>query len=226
MAGAVAFLQTASDTTDVSTYTFAAQNLGTAAADRCIIVAVHARDTGTGAKTISSVTVNGVAAVIAVQNQAASTNSTIVGIAIAEVPTGTSGDIVVVFSEAMIRCSVAAFAATGIDETAHDTGLSDATDPTNDLDVPAEGIAVACASFGTAGTFSWTGLTERYDAQVESASTISGASDAFATTQSGLTITANGSTSTEIAGAFASWGPGAAPPGGSSSGNLMLLGCG
>lgn len=67
-------------------------NFGAEAADRYIIVAIGTRN---DTRTISSVTIGGVSADIVVQNQ---DGNTTVGIAIALVPTGVSGTVVVTLS--------------------------------------------------------------------------------------------------------------------------------
>lgn len=88
-----------------------------------------------------------------------------------------------------------------------DIHTSIATDPTAALNVPAGGfgIAVSWAGF-SAGTTSWTGLTEDYDVSVEtSGGNFSSAHDSFVSAQSGLTVTANSSLDTGSVGVFASW---------------------
>ena len=110
---AFAHLQTTVDASDLTTYTFSSQNLGTAAPDRHIIVGVAARKGGS-ATTISSVTVGGVSATIVDQYSNSDSNSNISGIAIASVPTGTTGDIVVTFGAQMVRAVIAVYRATNL----------------------------------------------------------------------------------------------------------------
>jgi len=99
----VTFLQTASDATNLQTYTFSSQNLGAANSKRYIIVAIASRNTRLGT-TINSVRIGGVTATISVQsNHDDSPNSSVAGLAVANVPTGTTGDIVVTFSTTMLR---------------------------------------------------------------------------------------------------------------------------
>lgn len=203
------FLQANSSTADLTTYTFSGENLGTAAADRYIIVVVKSRDSGSGAKSISSVTIGGVTASIIIQKQNNASNSSLAGIAIAAVPTGTTGDVVVTFSEGMLRCAIGLYRATGITPIPADFGSSTATNPTYAIDVPAGGFAIGgvANSNGNDGSAVWTGLTERYDSVIEAVMLSTGASDEFAAAQTNLTVTATLSgTNTEPVGVFASWG--------------------
>ncbi len=217
------FLQAAALTTDLTTYTFSAQNLGAADAARCIVAAIHSRATLTTAFTISSVTINAVSASIPLQISNTASNANVVGFAIAAVPTGTSGDVVVVLSRAGVRAAVALWSTTGLPcgESPNDTDSSTATNPSVLLNVPANGFALGACSIGGNSTTTWTGLAEDYDAVSESALNYTGAGDDFAVAQSNLTLTCDSGASNEPAGVFASWGPAAAPgpdPGGTPAG--------
>lgn len=208
----VTFLQATSSTADTNSYTFSAQNLGTEAADRCIVVEVAARRAAATVTTISTVTVGGSSAAVLRQlSVEESSTATVVGIAAVLLPTGTSGDVVVTFSGSMVRARIALSTLTGADDctVAADSDESELNDPSVALDVPDDGSAVAICGYNTgSGSATWTGLTETHDAVVESLFTVTGASADFATQQTGLTITcdlvAGGSVE---AGVFVSWGP-------------------
>jgi hypothetical protein len=173
MPATLQFLQSASDNANLSTYTFASQNLGTAASDRFIIVCYQSR-TG-GANGIGSVTIGGVSAAL---TRDANTGgpANVAGIAIAKVPSGTTGDVIVVFSATAARCAIQVYRATGINQTAIDTDGSTASNPSVTVDTAAGGIVIG--SFVGAGltTCSWTGLSEDSDFQVEFQITVSSAS--------------------------------------------------
>jgi hypothetical protein len=207
MAVLVTFLQTASSASDLQTYTFASQNLGAAAAGRYIIVAVMGR-VGSIDSSITSVTVGGVTASIAVQvTRNDSPNSHCVGLAIASVPTGTTGDIVVVFSTTMLRAFIGAYS-TDAAPVLTDTKTSSVTDPSATIAVAAGGFVVGVSTTANAAsTAAWTGITENYDADVE-ASSATGASDNFASANSALAVAVDWSTSNFDLLALASWGPG------------------
>ena len=199
------FLQATTDTVGATTYTFAGQNLGSAASDRYIVVAVMSRKAG-ASTSISSVTVGGVTATIVAQTSNTVSNTSVTGIAIAAVPTGVTGDVVVTFGAATARCAIGLYRADNLlSATAHDTDNSTAADPTVNLDIPSSGFAVATGVTGTGGTgTTWTGLTEDYDNTMPS-TRYSGASQSFSASESGRAITADFSASTESAGSFASW---------------------
>jgi len=171
------FLQGAGDATDLTTYTFASQNLGTASSDRVIAVAVSGRQSS--ARTVSSVTIGGVSAT-EIGTRGSSQNP--LGIWIAAVPTGTTGDVVVTFSGAMLRCHIVAWAVTGGATLAN---ASSGTDTATVTGVTG-GFIIAAANTTGASTFTWTNATEQYDAITESFNT----SGADATTVGSVLVTA------------------------------------
>lgn len=214
MATGLTYLQQASDASNLTTYTFASQSLGATAADRRIVVCVGAWR-ASGALSVSSVTVGGVSAALVSTDGGSDRWRT--EIWIAEVPTGTTGDVVVTLAAAGIRCSVDLFRLVDADFTAAaDADGNVAQNPSVTLDVPAGGCAVGVVNSGwstNAGTVSWAGLTEQSDAQVETFVRASAAGDNFASQQTGLAITCTTSgtvTHSGTSGAFASWGPAAA----------------
>lgn len=202
----ISFLQATTDTTDTNAYTFASQNLGTAASDRYIIVVAVARKGG-ASTTLSSVTIGGVSATIVKQVTNNVSNTDVAGIAIAAVPTGTTGDIVVTWGASMVRCAIMAYRATGINATAYDSDSSTSGNPSVSLDIPASGFAIGGGLTAASTTTSWTGLTEDTDGTLESFVTYSSAHDEFPSGETGRTITMTFGSSTESAGVFASWGP-------------------
>jgi hypothetical protein len=96
--------------------------------------------------------------------------------------------------------------ATGTQVTPYDsTSTTTPAAGTSAVDVPAGGFCVAAASSAAATTWTWSGLTERYDSQIEAGgTTFTGASDSFvsATTP---TISATPGTSTNPVLVAASW---------------------
>lgn len=213
---ASSFLQVATSATDLTTYTFADQNLDTAAPDRYIVATISGRSNDGGARTINSVTIGGVSATINVQT---TDQGNVIGVAVASVPSGTTGDVVVEFSDTMTDAAVALYRVPGITTTtATDTGTSTATPLTTNLDINAGGFAVAMAkSDNSSHTATWTNLTERFDQDDASTNSISGASDDFATAQTSLAITCTWSASTRPVFAAASFNVAA-------SGNAMFMG--
>ena len=174
-----AFLQGAGDSTDLTTYTYASQNLGTASSDRVVVVAVSGRQSS--ARTITSVTIGGVSAT-EIGTRGSSQNP--LGIWMAAVPTGTTGDVVATFSGAMLRSTIILWAVTG---GATLSGASSGTDTATVTGVTGGFIIAAANTTGSGATFTWTNATERYDAVQESSLATSGAD---ATTVGSTTITA------------------------------------
>ncbi len=166
---AFSFLQATADTTDTTTYTFASQNLGAAASDRRIIVCVHTR-WGAGTPTLTSVTVGGVTATISVNNSilTGGTQGNRAAIAIAEVPTGTAGNIVVTFSSTMVRCQIGVYRATGIATAASSTGSDVTATLSVTLTAPTDGFVIAAYSDSPPATATWSGgVSGDYSALVE-----------------------------------------------------------
>lgn len=217
---ALSFLQAAASTTDTNSYTFSSQNLGTAAADRYIVVAIATRKSG-ATTTISSVSVGGVSATIVVQQSNTVTNTCVSGIAIAAVPSDTTGDVVVTFGASVLRCGIALYRADNLfSATAFDTDNSAVQDPTVSLDIPGPGFAIGTATTGTATSTTWTGITEDHDTVLEAANSFTSASLSFGTGQVGLSLKADFAiNNNENVGVFASWRF-------NGSGQLLLLGVG
>lgn len=206
------FLQAASSSSDATTYTFSSQNIGTAAGDRHIVCFSASRGVGTLA--VNSVTIGGVSATQAAENDRTSggvTNSA--SLDIAAVPTGTTGDVVVTYSGGMLRAGISLWRLDDLaSATPHDFDGSSANAPTCALDIPDDGCAIggAITAQDTAST-SWSGLTENHDTLVLDSGNIvfSGASDDFASAETGRTITATFSAPNLSSGVFASWAFGA-----------------
>lgn len=181
-------LQLEKDNSNLSTYTFSSQNFGNESDNRCIICGISARtnDGTSSGSVITSVTIGGVAATIA--NQVQSSGNT-VGIAAAVVPTGTTGDVVVVFNETMTNADIALYYAENIGATSTDSGTSTSNVGTYDLDINANGFAVALMKNDTGThTATWAGLSETYDEADSTGNDISGSAKWFSATQTNLTV--------------------------------------
>lgn len=183
------FLQAATpDTADLTTYTFASQNIGAPASDRLVIVAYSsANSNGTGVG-LTSVTIGGITATTA---HSAGTNVN-AGLAWAVVPTGTTASIVLTFAIGQTSCKAAVYRLSGQQSsTAFDTdapaGGASAARAVS-IDVPAGGCVIASAG-DAATSMTWTGATEDQDSSVET-TTGSSASKTSATAITPETITA------------------------------------
>jgi hypothetical protein len=146
-----------------SSFTFTAQGIGSAAASRIVVVAVHCR----GNANISSVTVGGTSATLVVsqQNPGSGVRDTV---AIYQVPvaSGTTADIVVTMSASTNRLAIGVFNITGgVAATALNTYTSTANPGSSSVLVRPGGCIIAGAydGSGLAHTCTWAGVTEQYD---------------------------------------------------------------
>lgn len=157
----------AEDTSDATIYTFAAQDIGTAAADRRVIVAVAGTQ---GTRTVSTVTVDGAGLTFVGRKQ---TGVTTVEIWIGLITSGATASIVVTWSGLQDRCGIGVWAATGLSS---DTAVGTQTwEPTEgggvDVTVTTVAggfhVAVACSHSAGVPVSTWTTITERYDVALE-----------------------------------------------------------
>lgn len=194
----VAFQASTMDAVARTTYTFASQNIGPASATRYVVAAVSI--VSSVARTISSVTIGGVAATL-VPNGQAVTQSFIYRTAfyIAAVPTGTTASIVVTASggcDAGMLSGVWALydlnSATPVDSDGDTTFTSPFSVPS--VNTSADGILLAAAMYlrnsGTSA-FGWTNATERSDLSSSALGATIGNSGADATTSgAGVVVSA------------------------------------
>ncbi len=141
------------------TSTFSSMSLGTADADRVIVAACtwerHAP---------TACTINGVTA-----TQVVTADSGTVSVSqlwVAEVPTGTSGDVVFTVPGNASFGACTLWRSTDIDATADDSdsdsSVGSGSGGNTTLNVPAGGVVFAASYLRTTGTATWTGPTEDY----------------------------------------------------------------
>ena len=186
----VTYVSQTSSGSGATSYTFSSVSLPSADATRHIIVSVHMRkDTATS---ISSVTVNGVAATQA--KSQAGAGGDLCELWIAAVPSGETGDIVVALGGgAAFRLGVGWWRTYSLSSaTPTDTAASTADPADLTIDCDAGGIIVA-AGFdqSAAANATWANLTEQFDAVIGTANCQTGASDAFASAQVALAVSCN-----------------------------------
>lgn len=178
---------------NLTEYTFSAMTFNAAAGDRHIVAAVAL--VGGTVTAIDSVTIGGISATIAVQRK--NTGSPVVGgLAIAAVPTGTTGDVVTTGDAAAARAGAAVWSVTGLDSaTATDTASNDveSANPIDlTIDVVANGLvfAAGCDNSTSAKTSTWSGVNESYDDGPlgDGAGNHSGGFQSYAAAQTGLTV--------------------------------------
>jgi hypothetical protein len=189
-------------TADTNTYTFTDVAIGTADASRIVAAMFSHRASGT----IGSVTIGGVGATL-IKAQTAGTSAAY--IYAAAVPTGTTATVIITMSAgSSSRCGlglVSIYDASGV--AASDSDSSTAEPASVTLTVPTNGVVIGYVWANSATTYTWTGLTERFDTAVESTLIHSGASIEYAV-GGDLAISADAAgTPTDQCAVFAAWGP-------------------
>jgi len=195
---AVTYQTTATDTTDAASYSFVAQAIGAAAADRYVHIAVH----GFISTSIASVTIAGVTATANVQ---VSGGSGTTGIFTKLVTASTTADVAVAFNGTALGCHIGVWSSSGLTSaTAVDTDTSTADPATATLTTADAGFCISAVTLNGVNTETWTNVTEKYDQTDAENRSSSGAS--IATT--GANISPSGdftSVSTNRSGVFATF---------------------
>ena len=171
-------------------------SIGTASADRRVVVAASGARTSAGKRTVSSMTIGGVTAQQdSITGPSAQADGNDIWSAV--VPTGSTADIDIVWSAAMLNMGINVWTVTGGVSTrvaVHDTlevGHASAA-LSGTITVPTDGVLIANAyGDGTLRTWSWTNATERSDESLESTASHSGA-DASVAGDITITATPNG----------------------------------
>jgi hypothetical protein len=157
----------AESSSDLSTYTFTAQDIGTASATRYVVVGIAIRTAGAN-PTFSSVTIGGVSATLVVQAVNSVSDWTRTGIFIAAVTTGTTGDVVVTLSSAAARCGISVYALYDLTSaTAITSATSTASPGSLNVNVTPGKVLVAHAYDNSNTAMAWTGATEDFDVALE-----------------------------------------------------------
>lgn len=184
----------AANTTSQTTYTFSSVSFGTEASDRVTIVGFVSRANASG-RGINSVTINGVSATYAnVGSFTDASNSDFAGIYYAENPTGTTGDVVITFNAAMLRCSLQVLKMVGqVSSAPYNIAADNTGDPLDgNVNVVSGGCAYGVSSFLSGSTnASWTGLTESIDATLSGTHQWSTALDNFVAAETPRTVNIN-----------------------------------
>ena len=189
------------DTSDATTYTFTSKAFGAAATGRLVVVALQTLSTigGISATIIGTATANNGSVFIST------------ALAYAVVPTGTTATVAATWSTSTFRCYLGVWSAYGVSSSTPTTSATSAANPSvmSSINVSAGGIAIGASNIfdvGGTGTFTWTNLTKDYDADGEGSNEqYSGASAAFASAQTGISITATPSAADRCCGIAASW---------------------
>lgn len=162
-----AFGSSASIDASQTTYTFAGLSIGTPAANRVVIALLSFRG-GTTARTLTSVTIGGVAATVHQNISAVSVSSGLMYYVMcsAVVPLGTTADVSATFSGTLLRGGVSTVIVQGA-SSALPTSSTQASGSGGSLNInvePGNAVVGMTGSYsGGAGSVSWTGLSEIFD---------------------------------------------------------------
>lgn len=214
-ATSVSFQGSGEDTTDQTTYTFTSQPLGTIASDRCSLVAFVSRSAS--ARSVSSVTIDGVSATAIVTADGVPAGADIASIWAAATPSAdTTGTVAITFSGAMLRAAIVNYRMVGQSACTTPTATTSTTTltamvGTASVNVSANGDAVGMCYMLSGGTASatWSGITSDATGSPETAANAYNAGHQhFASSQSPAVITCTGDAgAARIALVSASWGP-------------------
>lgn len=175
------FLESNTSALDATQHTFT-MGFGAPESTRLLVAAVSARKAPPSAA-VASITIGGIAATV---DETVSNDGNILAIVSASVPSGTSGDVVVTWSDQVLRCGAALWSLTG------SSGTSRADTSTGTLSAPITGagggFTVAGIMSTQAPTVTWSGVTERYDERLGGELSMHSGGDA--STEGPLSITA------------------------------------
>jgi hypothetical protein len=199
-------------TANLTTYTFAGASFGAAAASRKIVIVACG---GLAAAVGSTVTIGGVSGSSVIEKLGDGGELSII-MWQADVPTGTTGDIVIAWSGAQGRMGLEVYRIinAGTGPSAASATVSDGADDGGGVlaltvTVPALGVVISGAANNNGDRTTWANVTEDADNSIgEGSYEISSGSEAYATLQTSLAVTATVSgTGTSEAGVAASWAP-------------------
>lgn len=182
----IAYASTASKSAPSSPATFTAAGIGTAAANRYVIVALSGYRNGSG--NVPTVTVGGTSITHVATADTATFESYIYA---GNITSGTTADIIATYTAGWYNLNCSVWAAFGIATATAYASASDLTaggTMTASIDIPAGGVAVAIHGNNNAGVQTWTGLTEDFDSTDVTNRQCTGASLASATLQTGLSL--------------------------------------
>jgi hypothetical protein len=188
---------------NTTAFTFTSKSIGTAAANRKVVIVVGGN---ADLRTVSTLTVGGISASLVKRQQNADGTSEIWQ---ADVPTGTTANVVVTWSGPQNTCGIGSYSLYGAAAAASATASNTSNPLSTTINIPAGGVCIGTVQqYGGSQTWSWSGLTEDFDSTMGGSRPFSGASTASSGGVTGQTVTAtpSGSPSGQTL-ALASWAP-------------------
>lgn len=167
---AVSYITVLDNTANQTTYTYTAASIGTASADRYVVVGAIGWSGSTADRTVSSLTIGGVSAT-ALQNPLTAITNAIFGLTVAA---GTTADIVVTYSGSVTFSRIYIYTVTGLNSTtpidSDSVGVSGTTVNTLTLTTAPNAaiISVGTGGIATTSITGWTNLTQNHSALIES----------------------------------------------------------
>jgi hypothetical protein len=153
----------------LSTYTFSAEAIGDASADRIVLVAIAGYRNAVAGVTVTSVTVGGNACTEIAFGNSGGGNSCIAGIYAVAVPSGTTADIVVTLSGALDRCGIDVLTLSGGSTDSEDTDVNETRTASAGVSVTGGQCILGVAYFASSPAptnITFTNLTEQSDRNV------------------------------------------------------------
>ena len=205
---AFSYRNTYTSTANQTTYTFSACDLGSLGTNRLVVVGINAPSN----QAVSSVTIDGVSATLAITSGAA---SRLAEIWYASTNSNATGDIVVTFAGSQTAAAIHVWvgyptSATPVDAVGTNNSASSLT--LSNVAKTSGGFTVMCSKRNDTSDVSWTQngaetITEDHDSDLEAANGISAASHVNTATTTTDDYTATFTGSTGCGAAIASWGP-------------------
>jgi len=202
----ISYIGNNSTATNSTSHTFSGQSIGATGNNRYIAVCISGYQSSVGA--LSSATIGGVSATIAVQANGTNTVSAII---IAAVSTGTTGDIVLTWANSTQLIGISVYRIVDLNSgtantTGTDTALSaGAASLTLNNNANAVMLAATCSIDGSAWSTWSSGLTEDSDQYVSSSNAVASASGFFASANTPYTASATAGTGTRGVMVAATW---------------------
>jgi len=179
---AIANSASATNSSGLTTYTYSGVALGTASSTRAIYVFATGQGPASSNFDVNSMTIGGVSATRVADVTNSAEAQYVSELWRADVPSGTTGDIVVVWNATMSQCGVIAWAVTGDHFLSNIQTTSDSTASFTLSDIP-DGSVILAGRGGTGSrTHGWSSdVTENVDEEIGSGVVQSGASSAKST---------------------------------------------
>ena len=156
----VSFVTSTQSSANATSYTFSSQSLGTAAANRTIVIGCATFGPGATNCIITSATLGG--STMTIENHANDSTIRASFLRLAY-PTGTSADVVVNVTAVGYTCGIGIWACYGIGDY-DDTSNAGYPSESTDINISAGGIAIGYAvNHNPTATVTWTNMTERFD---------------------------------------------------------------